>query len=114
MALPATVNTHPPWKNNILINKGPDHCCPTYSPSLRDAYREVGGRAKQDARAERAGESEARGRESNQSDCLIFHPLILPISRSTQRTGKKEKGRNAHTVIFAFIYHRDQQLCAIL
>jgi hypothetical protein len=32
------------------------HCCPVNPLSHRDAYREVGGRATQDAVAERVGE----------------------------------------------------------
>jgi hypothetical protein len=32
------------------------YCCHVNSLSLRDAYRDVGGRAKQVARAERVGE----------------------------------------------------------
>jgi len=37
--------------------------CPIYTLSLRDACRDAVGRAKHGALAERAGESEARGRE---------------------------------------------------
>jgi len=38
---------------------------PTCPLSLRDAYMDVGGRATQEAKAERVGESKARGRGSN-------------------------------------------------
>jgi hypothetical protein len=61
----------------------------SYSPlSLRDAYRDVGGRAKQDARAERVGE-----RESKRPNNLNLYPLILSFSRGTQKAGIKEKRR---------------------
>ena len=71
------------------------HCCPVNSLSLRDDCREkvrarrareaglghAGGRGTHGAVAERAGESEARGRGPISANLLILHPLILSFSR---------------------------------
>jgi hypothetical protein len=74
-----------------VIAKIIDHyCCPTNSLSLRDAYRDVGGRATQDAKAERVG---VRG--SNKGNWLISYPLILSFSL-------REKGRSVLSAAIDF------------
>jgi hypothetical protein len=63
-----------------LESRGSDHCHPINSLSLRDAYMDRGGRATQEAKAERVGESEARGRGPI-SKTLNLYPLFLAFSR---------------------------------